>query len=115
MPKVTKETVPELIKAAREKNMPEVVEALSLRQESAKTSTTKYQKMVDVIMNDRRARGLLQFYGASRTGRWAGRLIQVQNLPQNHIPDLDTARRIFATGDTELLEMGYDKVPNILS
>lgn len=115
VPKVTKETVPELIKVAREKNMPEVVEALSLRQESAKTSTTKYQKMVDVIMNDRRARGLLQFYGASRTGRWAGRLIQVQNLPQNHIPDLDTARQIVATGDTELLEMSYDKVPNILS
>ncbi|MFH5834573.1 DNA polymerase [Proteiniclasticum sp. C24MP] len=115
VPKVTKETVPELIKAAREKSMPEVVEALSLRQETAKTSTSKYQKMLDVVLDDGRARGLLQFYGASRTGRWAGRLIQVQNLPQNHISDLDTARRIVATGDAELLEMSYDKVPNILS
>jgi DNA polymerase len=115
VPKVTKETVPELIKAAREKDMPEVVEALSLRQETAKTSTSKYQKMLDVVLDDGRARGLLQFYGASRTGRWAGRLIQVQNLPQNHISDLDTARRIVATGDAELLEMSYDKVPNILS
>ncbi|MBR0575706.1 hypothetical protein KCG48_05040 [Proteiniclasticum sp. BAD-10] len=115
VPKVTKETVPELIKTAREKNMPEVVEALEIRQETAKTSVTKYQKMIDVVLDDGRARGLLQFYGASRTGRWAGRLIQVQNLPQNHISDLDTARRIVATGDTELLEMTYDKVPNILS
>ena len=109
IPKVTKETVPELIKVAREKNMPEVVEALSLRQETAKTSTSKYQKMLDVVLDDGRARGLLQFYGASRTGRWAGRLIQVQNLPQNHISDLDTARRIVATGDAELLEMSMTR------
>lgn len=115
VPKITKETMPELIKTAREKNLPEAIEALQIRQETSKTSTTKYQKMIDVIGNDGRARGLLQFYGASRTGRWAGRLVQVQNLPQNHIKDLDTARQIVATGDADLLEMTYDKVPNILS
>lgn len=114
VPKITKETMPELIKAAKEKGVPEAVEALRIRQETAKTSTTKYQKMLDVIMDDDRARGLLQFYGAS-TGRWAGRLIQVQNLPQNHISDLDTARRIVASGDLDTLEMVYDKVPNVLS
>lgn len=115
VPKITKETMPDLIKTARAKNIPEAIEALEIRQETSKTSTTKYQKMLDVIMFDDRARGLLQFYGASRTGRWAGRLVQVQNLPQNHISDLDTARKIVATGDLELLEMTYDKVPNILS
>lgn len=115
VPKITKETLPELIKAAKEKGVPEAVEALMIRQETAKTSTTKYQKMLDVIMHDDRARGLLQFYGASRTGRWAGRLVQVQNLPQNHIKDLDTARKVVATGDLETLEMVYDKIPNVLS
>lgn len=115
VPKVTKETMPELIKTAKEKNLPEAIEALKIRQETSKTSTTKYQKMIDVVGRDGCARGLLQFYGASRTGRWAGRLIQVQNLPQNHISDLDTARQIVATGDLDLLEMTYDKVPNILS
>lgn len=115
VPKVTKETMPELIKTAKDKDLPEAIEALKIRQETAKTSTSKYQKMLDVIMDDGRARGLLQFYGAARTGRWAGRLVQVQNLPQNHIKDLDTARQIVATGELDLLEMTYDKVPNILS
>lgn len=115
VPKVTKETMPELIRTAKEKNIPEAIEAIKIRQETSKTSTTKYQKMLDVICEDGRARGLLQFYGASRTGRWAGRLVQVQNLPQNHIADLDIARQIVSTGDLALLEMTYDKVPNILS
>jgi DNA polymerase len=110
---VTKETMPELLKAA--KDLPEVKEALKIRQETAKTSVSKYTKMEDVICSDKRARGLLQFYGANRTGRWAGRLIQVQNLPQNKISDLDTARQIVRSGDLELLEMVYDKVPFILS
>jgi len=113
--KITKETMPDLIKVAREKNKPGAIEALKIRQETAKTSTSKYQKMLDVIGEDGRARGLLQFYGASRTGRWAGRLVQVQNLPQNHIIDLDVARNIVADGDIDTLEMVYDKVPNILS
>lgn len=110
---ITKETMPELLKAS--KDLPEVKEALKIRQEIAKTSVSKYKKMEEVICSDGRARGLLQFYGADRTGRWAGRLIQVQNLPQNKIEDLDVARQIVRSGDLELLEMVYDKVPNILS
>lgn len=110
---ITKETLPELLKTA--KDIPEAKEALRIRQETAKTSVSKYTKMEDVICSDMRARGLLQFYGANRTGRWAGRLIQVQNLPQNKIIDLDIARQIVRSGDLELLEMVYDKVPNILS
>ena len=77
---ITKQTIPDLKKAA--KDNPEALEALEIRQEIAKTSVSKYTKMADVICSDDRARGLLQFYGAG-TGRWAGRLVQVQNLPQN--------------------------------
>lgn len=111
--KVTKETFAELKEAAGDKL--DAIEAIQIRQEMAKTSTTKYGKMLDVINTDNRARGLLQFYGANRTGRWAGKLIQVQNLPQNKIKDLDVARQIVASGDLDTLEMVYDKVPNILS
>ena len=70
--------------------------------------------MDEVICSDDRARGLLQFYGAS-TGRWAGRLIQVQNLPRNTIKDLDLARQLVADGDMEMLEMCYSSIPDILS
>ena len=115
VPKVTKETLPMLIDSARKKEVPEAIEALKIRQLSSKTSTKKYEKMLDVLMDDRRARGLLQFYGANRTGRWAGRLVQLQNLPQNHIIDLDTARNIVNDGDLDTLEMVYDSVPSILS
>ena len=115
VPKITKETLPGLVQTARDQNKQAAIEALKIRQETAKTSTKKYSKMLDVVMDDSRARGLLQFCGAGRTGRWAGRLIQVQNLPQNHISDLDTARQIVASGDLDTLEMVYDKVPNILS
>ena len=110
---ITKESMPVLIEDA--KDLPEVKEALKIRREIAKTSVTKYNKMEEVICSDMRARGLLQFYGANRTGRWAGRLIQVQNLPQNKISDLDTAREIVRSGDLDLLEMCYPSVPNILS
>ena len=110
---ITKETMPELMEAAKDNK--KALEALRIRQETAKTSVSKYTKMQDVICSDMRARGLLQFYGANRTGRWAGRLIQVQNLPQNKIEDLDVAREIVRSGDLELFEMVYDKVPNILS
>src|SRR5690606_4274465 len=85
------------------------------RQRLSKTSISKYQKMINVACQDHRARGLLQFYGASRTGRWAGRLIQVQNLPRNDIKDLDTAREIIKHGDLDLLEMMYDDPSDILS
>lgn len=93
----------------------DITTALDIRSKLSKTSIAKYQKMVEVPGEDNRARGLLQFYGASRTGRWAGRLIQLQNLPQNHIDDLDTARKAVKTGDLELLEMIYDDPSEILS
>lgn len=96
------------------KDYEDIVTALDIRQRLSKTSISKYKKMMDVVCSDGRARGLLYFYGAG-TGRWAGRLIQVQNLPQNHIKDLDTAREIVKNGDLDLLEMMYDNPSDILS
>lgn len=93
----------------------EVELALSLRQELAKSSVKKYTAMQVVVGSDDRARGLIQFYGANRTGRYAGRLIQVQNLPQNHLPDLDTTRALVRSGNTDAVEMLYDSVPLVLS
>ena len=93
----------------------EVELALSLRQELAKSSVKKYTAMQTVVGSDNRARGLIQFYGANRTGRYAGRLIQVQNLPQNHLPDLDIARALVRSGNTDAVEMLYDSVPLVLS
>lgn len=93
----------------------EVELALSLRQELAKSSVKKYTAMQTVVGSDDRARGLIQFYGANRTGRYAGRLVQVQNLPQNHLPDLDTARALVRSGNTDAVEMLYDSVPLVLS
>ena len=93
----------------------EVELALSLRQELAKSSVMKYTAMETVVGADNRARGLIQFYGANRTGRYAGRLIQVQNLPQNHLPDLDTARALVRDGKFDALEMLYESVPIVLS
>jgi len=92
-----------------------VTRALEIRQELAKTSLKKYNAMLDAVCLDRRVRGLLQFYGANRTGRWAGRLVQVQNLPQNHLQDLDSARQLVKDNDGELLEMLYGNVPDLLS
>lgn len=112
---VTKGTIPELMESAEKQGNLEVMQALELRQEISKTSVSKYRKMEEVICSDGRARGLLQFYGASRTGRWAGRLIQVQNLPRNSIKDLNLAREVVKSGDLELLDMLYDQVPDILS
>ena len=97
------------------KDYEDIITALDVRQRLSKTSITKYKKMIDVACRDGRARGLLQFYGANRTGRWAGRLIQVQNLPQNHIKDLDAARKIIKNGDLDFLEMMYDNPSDILS
>ena len=90
-------------------------EVLRLRQQLSKTSVKKYNKMLDCLCPDGRAHGLLKFYGASRTGRWAGRLIQVQNLPQNHIAELDQARALVADGDFEAIDFFYDSVPDLLS
>lgn len=93
----------------------EVELALSLRQELAKSSVKKYTAMESVVCPDGRARGLIQFYGANRTGRFAGRLIQVQNLPQNHLPDLKQARTLVRDGRFDALELLYDSVPLVLS
>ena len=89
--------------------------ALSLRQELAKSSVKKYTAMETVVNEDCRARGLIQFYGANRTGRFAGRLIQVQNLPQNHLPDLEEARALIRSGNFKTVELLYDSVPIVLS
>lgn len=97
------------------KDFQDIVTALDIRQSLSRTSISKYKKMIEVACSDQRARGLLQFYGANRTGRWAGRLIQVQNLPQNHIRDLDTAREIVKYGDLDFLEMMYENPSDILS
>lgn len=93
----------------------EVEIALELRQELAKSSVKKYTAMENAVCSDGRTRGLLQFYGANRTGRFAGRLIQVQNLPQNHLPDLDLARSLIHKGDFAAVEMLYDSVSMVLS
>ena len=93
----------------------EVELALSLRQELAKSSVKKYTAMETVVGADSRARGLIQFYGANRTGRYAGRLIQVQNLPQNHMPDLEEVRTLIRDGRFDAVEMLYDSVPLVLS
>ena len=93
----------------------EVELALSLRQDLAKSSVKKYTAMESVVCPDDRARGLIQFYGANRTGRFAGRLIQVQNLPQNHLPDLKQARTLVRDGRFDAVELLYDSVPLVLS
>ena len=92
-----------------------VAELLNLRLELSKTSVKKYEAMARCVCRDGRVHGLLQFYGANRTGRWAGRLVQVQNLPQNHLPDLELAREIVKTGDEELLDTLFASVPGTLS
>ena len=92
-----------------------VAELLNLRLELSKTSVKKYEAMARCVCRDGRVHGLLQFYGANRTGRWAGRLVQAQNLPQNHLPDLDLAREIVKNGDEELLDTLYASVPGTLS
>ncbi len=92
-----------------------VAEALSLRQRLAKSSVKKYQAMKNAACNDDRCRGMFQFYGANRTGRFAGRLVQLQNLPQNHMEDLDAARALVRSGNTDALEMLYDDIPDTLS
>ena len=93
----------------------EVAEALKLRLQLAKSSVKKYQAMRNAVCRDGRARGMFQFYGANRSGRWAGRIIQLQNLPQNHMEDLEQVRGLVKNGDYEALSMLYDSVPNVLS
>ena len=93
----------------------EVEELLRLRLLMAKTSVKKYEAMERSVCSDGRVHGLLQFYGANRTGRFAGRLVQIQNLPQNHLPDLELARELVKQRRFEDIELLYDSTPNVLS
>ena len=106
-----KKAVAELLKTAP----PELQKVLTLRQQLAKSSVKKYQAMETAVCADGRARGMFQFYGANRTGRWAGRIIQMQNLPQNHLDDLSEARGLVRAGGFDALEMLYEDVPDTLS
>lgn len=102
--------------AAMIKTAPDTLaEVLSLRLQLAKSSVRKYQAMQNAVCADGRCHGMFQFYGANRSGRWAGRLIQLQNLPQNHMDDLEQARELVKTGDYEMLDVLYDSVPGVLS
>ncbi len=106
-----KAKVQELIKTAREP----VRSVLELRLQLSKASVKKYQAMQNAVCSDGRARGMFQFYGANRTGREAGRIIQLQNLPQNHLPDLEAARELVKSGNLEAVELLYEDVPDTLS
>ncbi len=92
-----------------------LAEVLSLRLQLAKSSVRKYEAMQNAVCEDGRCRGMFQFYGANRSGRWAGRLIQLQNLPQNHMEDLEQARELVKQNDYEMLSLLYDSVPGVLS
>ena len=106
-----KKAVAELVKAAPEP----LREVLSLRQQLAKSSVKKYTAMENAVCADSRAHGMFQFYGANRTGRFSGRLIQIQNLPQNHMGDLAEARALVRSGNYEALSMLYEDIPDTLS
>ena len=99
-----KKTVNNLLQKVDEKT----ARVLKLRQQAAKSSVSKYQAMMNCVCKDGRVRGMFQFYGANRTGRWAGRLVQLQNLPQNHLKDLNEARILFQSGDSDTVELIYD-------
>ena len=108
---LNKKAVAELLKTAPEP----LGEALALRQQLARSSVKKYQAMENAVCADSRAHGMFQFYGANRTGRYSGRIIQLQNLPQNHIPDLAQARGLVKAGDFDALSLLYEDIPDTLS
>lgn len=108
---IDKKAVAELLKTAPD----DVSEVLTLRQMTARTSVKKYEKMIMTRCADGRIRGMYMFYGASRTGRWAGRFVQMQNLRQNHLPDLAEARTLVRNGDIGILEILYDDIADVLS
>jgi DNA polymerase len=112
---LSKETVPKLLKISNSEVLTRVLE---IRQQMSRSSIKKYRAMDKAVCADQRVRGLLQFYGANRTGRWAGRLVQVQNLPKNDkdkFPDMDLIREVARSGDIDLLTILFDNVPDILS
>lgn len=106
-----KKEVKELLKTVPR----ELGKVLELRQQLAKSSIKKYQAMEAAVCSDNRARGMFRFYGANRSGRWAGRMIQLQNLPQNHMPDLEQARGLVESGNYDAIELLYDDIPDTLS
>ncbi|MCD7751019.1 MAG: DNA polymerase [Lachnospiraceae bacterium] len=106
-----KKAIIELLKSVPD----DIAEVLRLRQQAAKSSVRKYQAMQSTVCADGRARGMFQFYGANRSGRWAGRHIQLQNLPQNHMSDLAEARALVKSGDYAVMDMLYEDIPDTLS
>lgn len=109
MSSVTKETVEAALTL---QYIPDMVRrVLEIRRNLGKTSTTKYAAMTEAVNDDRRLRGILQFYGANRSGRWAGRIVQVQNLPQNKFPDIDFCRELAADGEFEKMELLFGELP----
>lgn len=112
-----KKEVAEMLKTAPTQLAPDVpvAEMLELRQQLSKSSVKKYQAMQNAVCSDGRARGMFQFYGANRTGRFSGKLVQLQNLPQNHISDLEQARELVKSGDFETAKLLYDNIPQVLS
>jgi len=109
---LSKEKVSEILKGT---DNPKIKRVLELRQEMSKTSVKKYEAMDRAICKDKRVRGLLQFYGANRTGRWSGRLVQIHNLPRNDIKDLHLARELLKRGNYETIEILFDSIPDVLS
>lgn len=109
---LNKETVKDLLSCTDDKKLKLL---LNLRKQMSKTSISKYEAVLRSVCPDNRIRGLLQFYGANRTGRWAGRIVQVHNLPQNHLKDLDYARETVKSGDFEAFEILFGDVPSVLS
>lgn len=113
---ITKDTIPEAIKQLSGiRDGEDGIRMLRLRQQLGKTSVAKYQAMKQAVCPDGRLRGILQFYGANRTGRWAGRIVQVHNLPQNKIPDLELARQLVKEEDFEMLELLFEGMPFVFS
>ena len=112
VPSLTKSVAQEMLQSDLPANIKRVLELKLL---ISKTSVKKYSAMIGAACSDDRIRGLLQFYGANRTGRWAGRVVQVHNLPQNHLPDLDDARNLVRNGDFDMLDMLYPNVSDVLS
>lgn len=110
---LSKETMPDLFKEFA--GYPDVIELLNIRKKLSKTSIKKYYAMINCAMSDNRVRGTFQFYGANRTGRWAGRLLQLQNLSKNHISHIEVPRELIRARDWETVEIMYDDVADILS
>lgn len=110
---LSKESMPDLLEEF--KDYPNIIEMLNIRKKLSKTSIKKYYAMLNCAMSDNRCRGLFQFYGANRTGRWAGRLLQLQNLSKNHISHIEIPRELIRARDWDTVEMLYDNVADILS